>query len=273
MKYPSVTTLIVSAALLLLIALFEAWAFTRLERIKIIRTHLFIFIELLTLVSVRYIMKRLNTVIKTNSIIAFGFVFKIVVLAVLLTSLITMVFVVLPVSSDPHILSLISTYCLGAVVFLTTCLAISDMISFVVRKFSKLRGNTRSSPMDRSEIKIRTLLALICALVLILYGAVGASGINIVRLNVPIRGLDSKLNGTTIVQLSDIHLGAFTGKKVMERIVEKVNTLNPDIVAITGDLADSNFQALKEAASPLKKIVSRKGVFYSTGMTVSTLFI
>ncbi len=120
--------------------------------------------------------------------------------------------------------------------------------------------------MDRSEIKIRTLLALICALVLILYGAIGASGINIVRLNVPIKGLDSKLNGTTIVQLSDIHLGAFTGKRVMERIVDKVNTLNPDIVVITGDLADSNFQALKEAASPLKKILSRKGVFYSTGM-------
>ncbi len=269
MKCPSVTTLSVCAVLLLLITVFEVWMFTRLKRIKIIRTHMYIVIELLTVASIRYIMKRLNTVIRTNSIIAFGFIFKTIVLVVLLTSLITMVMMALPATIDPYGLSLISTYCLGVLVFLTTCLAIFDVIMFVFRQLSKLIGRTSRTPsMNRNEIKIRTLLSLLCALVLTLYGAFGASSVTVVHLNVPISGLSAKLNGTTIIQLSDIHLGPFNGRKAMEGLVKRVNSLTPDIVAITGDLADSSFQTLKEAVSPLAKIQSKKGVFYSTGTLI-----
>lgn len=42
----------------------------------------------------------------------------------------------------------------------------------------------------------------------------------------------------TIVQLTDLHLGAFNGAGYVKRIVAHANALKPDLVAITGDLVD-----------------------------------
>lgn len=42
----------------------------------------------------------------------------------------------------------------------------------------------------------------------------------------------------TIVQLTDLHLGALNGASYVERIVAQTNALNPDLVALTGDLVD-----------------------------------
>ncbi len=42
----------------------------------------------------------------------------------------------------------------------------------------------------------------------------------------------------TIVQLTDLHLGALNGTGFVERIVAQTNALRPDMVAITGDLVD-----------------------------------
>lgn len=92
------------------------------------------------------------------------------------------------------------------------------------------------------------------------------SKVIIQRVQIPMRGLHSKLNGTTVVQVSDVHLGPFNGKRHLEEIVEKVNTVHPDVVVITGDLADGSFERLKEAASLLKNIQSKHGVFYVTGV-------
>ena len=57
---------------------------------------------------------------------------------------------------------------------------------------------------------------------------------------VPIRipGLSSRLDGYTIVQLSDIHFGAFVGEPELRAAVERVRTARPDLVVLTGDLLD-----------------------------------
>ncbi len=82
----------------------------------------------------------------------------------------------------------------------------------------------------------------------------------------PIKGLHPKFNGTTIVQISDIHLGPFNGRSKLKNVIEEVNKLDGDIVVITGDLVDSNVAALREAVVPLKDIKAKYGVFYITGI-------
>jgi hypothetical protein len=83
--------------------------------------------------------------------------------------------------------------------------------------------------------------------------------------DIALAGLPDPWRGKTIVQLSDVHLGHFHGAASMERLAEKVNSLHPDIVVITGDLFDGMIDGMPAFESPLKRLKARHGVFFVTG--------
>jgi predicted MPP superfamily phosphohydrolase len=51
----------------------------------------------------------------------------------------------------------------------------------------------------------------------------------------------------------------------VEGIVEAVNRLNPDLVAITGDLVDGSVLELGAQVAPLSRLVSKHGSYFVTG--------
>jgi predicted MPP superfamily phosphohydrolase len=77
--------------------------------------------------------------------------------------------------------------------------------------------------------------------------------------------LPRSLDGTTIVQLSDVHVGPTIGRPFIEYVVSKVNALAPDLVAITGDLVDGSVAALGAKVAPLEGLKSKYGTFFVTG--------
>jgi uncharacterized protein len=77
--------------------------------------------------------------------------------------------------------------------------------------------------------------------------------LNVNLVDVEIRGLKKEMS---IVHLSDLHIGAIHQKKYLERVVEETNSLNPDVVVITGDLVDGSTQMNKDILSPINKIKS-----------------
>jgi uncharacterized protein len=87
----------------------------------------------------------------------------------------------------------------------------------------------------------------------------------VVRVDVPIKGLPRALQGFTIAQVSDIHVGPTVKKAYLQRIVDKVNALEPDMVAITGDLVDGKVADLSAHVAPLASLRSRHGSFFVTG--------
>jgi len=87
----------------------------------------------------------------------------------------------------------------------------------------------------------------------------------VVRVDVPIRNLPSALDGFTIAQLSDIHVGQTIKRGYIQRIVDAVNGLGADMVAITGDLVDGTVQELREHIAPLEGLRARHGTFVVTG--------
>src|SRR5690606_1760519 len=68
-----------------------------------------------------------------------------------------------------------------------------------------------------------------------------------------------------IALVSDIHLGPFLGRGHTERIVATINRLDPDIVAVVGDLVDGRVAELRPAAAPLANLRARHGSFFVTG--------
>jgi predicted MPP superfamily phosphohydrolase len=87
----------------------------------------------------------------------------------------------------------------------------------------------------------------------------------VVDVRVPVPGLPAALDGFTIAQISDIHVGSTIKRPFVEAIVKRVNGLNADMVAITGDLVDGSVRDLASDTAPLANLVSRHGTFFVTG--------
>ncbi|MCC2633735.1 MAG: putative phosphohydrolase [Ramlibacter sp.] len=85
------------------------------------------------------------------------------------------------------------------------------------------------------------------------------------RVQVPLPSLDPALAGFRIVQISDIHVGPTIKQDYLQAIVERVNALDPDVIAITGDLVDGSVPELARHVAPLAGLRARHGVYFVTG--------
>ncbi|KUN94865.1 metallophosphoesterase [Streptomyces caeruleatus] len=98
------------------------------------------------------------------------------------------------------------------------------------------------------------------------YGVSTALGDPLVK-RVPVRlsKLDPRAAGLRIAVVSDLHLGAMLGRSHTDRVVRMINGLEPDVVAIVGDLADGTSAQLGGAIAPFRSLESRYGNFFVTG--------
>ncbi len=104
------------------------------------------------------------------------------------------------------------------------------------------------------------------ALALTLFGLWNARRIATVRdVEVPIAALPLALHGFTIAQISDVHVGPTIRRGWLQAVVERVNALEADLVAITGDLVDGTVPDLAPHVAPLAALSSRHGSFFVTG--------
>jgi predicted MPP superfamily phosphohydrolase len=83
--------------------------------------------------------------------------------------------------------------------------------------------------------------------------------------DVPLRDLPPALEGFRIAQISDLHVGPTIKGDYLQRIVEAVNALEVDVVAVTGDLVDGSVAELGPHVAPLAGLRSRHGSFVVTG--------
>ncbi|KAK0425352.1 hypothetical protein QR680_009155 [Steinernema hermaphroditum] len=111
-----------------------------------------------------------------------------------------------------------------------------------------------------------TFAALILALALTFFGvAVAKRSPTVKVVDVFIDNLPPELDGFSIVQLTDIHIGPTVGKQRIEKIVTLTNSLNPHAITIVGDLVDGFTEHIGHQVLPLSRLKSRFGVFYVTG--------
>jgi len=73
------------------------------------------------------------------------------------------------------------------------------------------------------------------------------------------------LKNFKIVQISDLHVGLTIRKKYVADVVEKVLAANPDIIVITGDIADGSPSKLEKDLEPLLRLKARYGIYFITG--------
>jgi uncharacterized protein len=87
----------------------------------------------------------------------------------------------------------------------------------------------------------------------------------VVDVEVPLQGLPPALQGFTIAQISDVHIGPTIKREFLRGIVDIVNSLDVDLVAITGDLVDGSVEQLATHVEPLSRLRARHGTYFVTG--------
>ena len=73
------------------------------------------------------------------------------------------------------------------------------------------------------------------------------------------------MRGFRIVQLTDIHVSPTIKRPFVESVVAQANELQPDVVALTGDLVDGSVARLRNDVAPLANLRANDGCFFVTG--------
>ncbi len=115
------------------------------------------------------------------------------------------------------------------------------------------------------DMKTLTVIFILAAVAVLAYGFWKARNPVLTSIEVKIEGLPEQWRHKTIVQLSDVHLGAFQGTGFFSKVVEKVNSLHPELILITGDLFDGMGGNLPAFIPLLNSLEAVSGVFFVTG--------
>jgi predicted MPP superfamily phosphohydrolase len=109
------------------------------------------------------------------------------------------------------------------------------------------------------------LVLTLSILAVLVGGLQAASGPKVIEVDIAIEDLPPALDGFRIVQISDLHVSSMIRRPYVERVKEITNKLNPDLVALTGDIIDGPLSRLMEHAAPLKELLPKGRVIFVTG--------
>jgi uncharacterized protein len=101
-----------------------------------------------------------------------------------------------------------------------------------------------------------------------LYGALkGRHDYAIEELAIELPGLGRGFDGFTIVQLSDVHIGAFTGSAELAAAEDLLRKAKPDLIVLTGDLLDNDARLAEQLGRFVRRLtpLARQGVVAIAG--------
>ena len=103
--------------------------------------------------------------------------------------------------------------------------------------------------------------------IVIAFGSVNALNPKIKTIELTLPKKQAVLPSLNIVMASDIHLGTMVCQGRLERIVDTINSLNPDVILLPGDVIDEDLAPVirQNLGETLKKLKARFGIYAVTG--------
>ncbi len=169
----------------------------------------------------------------------------------------------------------LDVYAVGVYVWLALVMSFTvaavavDAVALALAVGKRLRARAEPVKVDtarRAVTQLLPLTALGAGAATAGYGswrALTPPGVN--ERAVKLARLPKTLEGLSIVQLTDIHVGAFIDRRFVDELVRRTNALKPDLIAITGDLVDGPVHQLGPAVAALGSLRSRFGSYFVTG--------
>ena len=99
----------------------------------------------------------------------------------------------------------------------------------------------------------------------LIYGFSNKYNYRITRVPLAFPQLPSAFRGLKIVQISDVHSGSFDNKKAVEKGVQMILDLKPDLILFTGDLINDRAEEMQEYTEVFSRLQAPMGVFSTLG--------
>ncbi|MBR2837224.1 MAG: metallophosphoesterase [Kiritimatiellae bacterium] len=127
-----------------------------------------------------------------------------------------------------------------------------------------LRLCRRPPPVRTRRVRAAALAALAAAISA--WGICESASIpSVRRVEIAFRDLPPAFDGYRIVHMSDLHCSTAARRGRFERIVERVNALDADLIAITGDFVDGDVPGRYDDLAPIARLKAKDGVFGCAG--------
>ena len=127
----------------------------------------------------------------------------------------------------------------------------------------RLVGIKRHMPFSP---EVRASLLVLLSLLSGVWGSAQAVRVPEIRtVEVAIPELPAELEGFTLAQLTDIHIGPLLKKEWLSTVVKKTNDIRADVILLTGDYTDGLPFELAEELRPLADLQAKHGVFGVNG--------
>jgi uncharacterized protein len=123
-----------------------------------------------------------------------------------------------------------------------------------------------SSARLNDWIMVSAVAALGAAIFATLVGFVNARRVaRVVGVDIPLKDLPAAFSGFTIAQITDLHVGPTIKRGYVDGVVNAVNALGADVIAVTGDIVDGSVAELGKDTAPLARLSARHGTYFVTG--------
>ncbi len=162
-------------------------------------------------------------------------------------------------------LSWIGSFWLGAFVYLLLIVAAIDLLRLINHFISYFLPFITSDPSRAARVAAISTVSIVA--VIVIYGFVNAHLIRVRTFDISVPKETGNRKTLNIVMASDIHLSSIIGRSRIEHIVERINSLSPDLVLLPGDIVDGDLNPVirQNLGEALWQIKAPLGVYAVTG--------
>ena len=115
--------------------------------------------------------------------------------------------------------------------------------------------------------KVTAVVVIAIVTLVVFLGNLNKRDITIKTLELQFPKGDGKLTELNIVAASDLHLSPIDGEKLLTRIIDKMDSLDPDIILLAGDIVDDKAEILEQRkiGDSFKRLNPKYGIYTING--------
>ena len=162
-----------------------------------------------------------------------------------------------------RILKTTGNYFLGTFLYIILVIVVGDLIRLILKYVFHARFLE-----FRSTFVITGFVCMALIILISVYGILHVGTIKVTPYEVTVNKKVKDMDSLKIVLLADTHFGYSINCRHAQKMAEKINAQDPDIVCIAGDIFDNDYDAISDpegVCNALKSIKSRYGVYACWG--------